>query len=82
MRWVLARRSAKSPTELAYFTGALTVVRTDDGLYLAPGTGFFLADAFIFPSLVTASACTTLLREHMLGGADFTTLPYVGDAAT
>ncbi|HWJ72373.1 MAG TPA: hypothetical protein VNX29_04325 [Kaistia sp.] len=82
MRWILARRSASSPTELAYFTGSMTAVQTDEGLYLSPGTGFFLADAFIFPSLAIAGACVTLLDQHMLGTASFMVLPYVGDAAT
>jgi hypothetical protein len=81
MRWTLACKSPSAPAGLAYFTGAMTLVSTDDGVALVAATGFFQADAFIFPSLAMAQAYAGLCDKLGIGGAGFMALPYLAAEA-
>lgn len=81
MSVTLARPNDGSPTGLSYFTGTIRLQGAEGGTVLIPESGWFEADAFVFPDEATAEALGALFSERSPTGSPWYAIPYLGAAA-
>jgi len=75
MRVALARPNDRSPTGLSYFTGTILLQGCDNGTVLIPESGWFEADAFVFPDESVAKTLGSLIAERSATGTPWIAVP-------
>lgn len=81
MTVTLARPNDMSPTGLSYFTGTIRLQGCDSGTVLIPESGWFEADAFVFPDEAVAEAFGVLITERSPTGSLWYAIPHLGEVA-